>query len=237
MTTIEHWEIDRHRTLTRRARAFGGYLDGPDGTKIRIVKQEFPYDIGIWANIKQGMGGGLFTWLWPFAFTPSVLSGLEFEVNGFEGRPTLCPIVPMLPHLDSSTTWPPPDPDRIPRSFASTPQVQSFTQEQLPLSDSDRVREFQERQEQDWKRREEKGRVYRRQPFHQRFGDAKGEHNRDAPLALLDTDFGEEAWRNSEGERLDDFGLDEAAEFYDEDSIPLSELLRRRKANQSALSS
>ena len=41
---------------------------------------------------------------------------------------------------------------------------------------------------------------------------------------------GEESWRNSEGERLKDFGVDEDAEFYDEDDIPLAELLRRRRA-------
>lgn len=57
-TTIEGWEIERHRTLLRRARHFGGWLEGPDGSKVRIKKQEFPYDIGIWANIKQGMGTG-----------------------------------------------------------------------------------------------------------------------------------------------------------------------------------
>lgn len=64
----------------------GGYLDGPDGIKVRIVKQEFPYDIGIYRNIKQGMGGGLLSWFWPLAASPSDYSGLEFEVNGFEGR-------------------------------------------------------------------------------------------------------------------------------------------------------
>ena len=55
-TTIESWEIERHETLLRRARHFGGFLDGPDGVKISIVRQEFPYDIGIWNNIAQGMG-------------------------------------------------------------------------------------------------------------------------------------------------------------------------------------
>ena len=57
-TTIEGWEIERHRTVLRRARYFGGYLDGPDGVKVRIERQEFPYDIGIWQNFKQGMGSG-----------------------------------------------------------------------------------------------------------------------------------------------------------------------------------
>ena len=56
-TTIESWEVERHETLVRRARVLGGHLDGPGGIKMRIKKQEFPYDIGIWSNIKQGMGG------------------------------------------------------------------------------------------------------------------------------------------------------------------------------------
>lgn len=56
-TAIEVWEIERHETLLRRARVLGGYLDGPDGIKVKIQKQEFPYDIGIWRNFKQGMGG------------------------------------------------------------------------------------------------------------------------------------------------------------------------------------
>ena len=43
---------------------------------------------------------------------------------------------------------------------------------------------------------------------------------------------GEEAWRNKEGERLADFGVDEVAEFYDEDDLPLTELMRRRKAEE-----
>jgi len=85
-TTIEGWEIERHETLVRRARVLGGYLNGPDGTRIRIVKQEFPYDIGIYANLVQGMGGHFHTWLWPIAPTPSVESGLSFPENGFEGE-------------------------------------------------------------------------------------------------------------------------------------------------------
>jgi palmitoyltransferase len=43
---------------------------------------------------------------------------------------------------------------------------------------------------------------------------------------------GEEAWRNSEGERLKDFGVDEEVEFYDEqedDDVPLGELLARKR--------
>ena len=47
---------------------------------------------------------------------------------------------------------------------------------------------------------------------------------------------GEAAWRNSEGERLKDFGVDEDVEFYDEqdDDLPLSELIARRQAAAAA---
>ena len=89
VTTIEGWEIERHETLVRRARKLGGYLNGPNGTRIRLQKQEFPYDIGIYTNIRQGMGGSPLSWLWPFASTPSNDSGLVFAINGFEGTGSL----------------------------------------------------------------------------------------------------------------------------------------------------
>ena len=85
-TTIEGWEIERHETLLRRARYLGGVLEGPNGAKIRITRQEYPWDIGIFSNIAQGMGSwNPIAWFWPFSFTPSVESGLEFEDNGLEG--------------------------------------------------------------------------------------------------------------------------------------------------------
>lgn len=86
VTTIEGWEIERHEALVCRARKHGGYLDGPNGARVKIIKQEFPYDIGIFSNIQQGMGTSFPFWLWPFAATPSNESGLTFETNGFEGK-------------------------------------------------------------------------------------------------------------------------------------------------------
>ena len=86
VTTIEGWEIERHETLVRRARKLGGYLYGPDGMRISLQRQEFPYDIGIYSNIRQGMGSNHFFWIWPLASTPSNESGLIFETNGFEGN-------------------------------------------------------------------------------------------------------------------------------------------------------
>lgn len=85
--TIEGWEIERHHTLLRRARVLGGYLDGPDGVKVRIEHQEFPWDIGIWANICQGMGtANPIAWFWPLARSLSVDIALSFEHNEIDGK-------------------------------------------------------------------------------------------------------------------------------------------------------
>jgi hypothetical protein len=73
--------------LLRRARVLGGQLDGPDGTKVRIEHQEFPWDVGIWSNFRQAMGTwNLLAWGWPFAGSPSVESGLVYEHNEIDGR-------------------------------------------------------------------------------------------------------------------------------------------------------
>jgi hypothetical protein len=87
MTTIESWEVERHHALLRRARVLGGQLDGPDGTKVRIEHQEFPWDVGIWSNFRQAMGTwNMLAWGWPFASSPSVESGLVYEHNEIDGR-------------------------------------------------------------------------------------------------------------------------------------------------------
>jgi hypothetical protein len=90
ITTIESWEVERHHALLRRARVLGGQLDGPDGTKIRLEHQEFPWDIGIFSNFRQAMGTwNLLAWAWPFAASPSVNSGLVYEHNEIDGRSKL----------------------------------------------------------------------------------------------------------------------------------------------------
>lgn len=233
VTTIESWEIERHETLLRRSRVFGGYLDGPDGSKIRVVKQEYPYDIGIWSNINQGMGGGCLSWLWPFAGAADVGSGLAFPVNGFEGTHSVYPDS-ALRHLtfilDPSVTWPPPDPDRMPRRPLHLDPAHAFTFA-TETSGPERLQAFRYRREQDQKRfQPEASFSHRRKPFHQRYpaGESNSTDASDQS-ANLEPDVGEEAWRNSEGDRLDDFGVDEEVEFYDEDNMPLSQLLLRRR--------
>lgn len=106
-TTIEGWEIERHDALVRRARVLGGYVWGPGGVKVWIKRQEFPYDIGFWSNLSQGMGSRnvsteshpvihilcsddtsikMLAWTWPFSASPSAETAMQFEVNDFEGE-------------------------------------------------------------------------------------------------------------------------------------------------------
>ncbi|CAG5173058.1 uncharacterized protein ALTATR162_LOCUS7571 [Alternaria atra] len=238
-TTIEGWEIERHKTLLRRARQYGGYLTTPEGAKMRIRKQEFPYDIGIWSNIVQGMNSrNPLNWLNPFAATPSLSGGLSFETNGFE---------------DEGTVWPPPDPDRAYRRNATAVNADAFRYAESDLNAKDTVAAFKARQAEDA--------VRRRRPY---AGVVDGEAA-DGEMGRNEQDFtygddasdeveeeeefetrngakereGEAAWRNSEGERLKDFGVDEDVEFYDEqdDDVPLSELIARRQAASTAKNS
>lgn len=218
VTTIESWEIERHRQLLRRARVLGGYLDGPDGIKIKMVRQEFPYDVGIWQNIGQGMGtSNPLGWFWPFASTVQS-NGLEFPVNGFE---------------DPGTVWPPPDPDRMPRIQRTAASSEAFTFHRQNLTPEEELDAFRRRQEEDLYRRSMLHTVSRRRPFHERY--SKGvidDVDRDAVADVPSAGSGEEAWQDSGGNRLQDYGVDEDIEFYDEDNIPLAELMRRKEQRQ-----
>lgn len=113
--------------------------------------------------------------------------------------------------------------------------------------------EFRKRQAEDQLRRGLNLTVQRRQPFHARYskyeskagmgqsdyyyGDEDGEaldlypsEDRPDEVDSKETfDEGEESWRNSEGERLADYGVDEDVEFYDEDDLPLSEIIKRKQ--------
>jgi palmitoyltransferase len=214
VTTIESWEIERHEQLLRRQRVLGGYLDGPDGQKIKIKQQEFPYDIGIWTNICQGMGSkNPLSWFWPFAAT-SRTSGLSFEENGFE---------------NPGTIWPPPDPDRMPRLQRSTEPQNAFVYGKAHLSNYEEIEAFKKRQQDDIQRRQTQNGMYRRKPFHVRYSNssAKLPAGTDEPDDAVES--GEEGWQDYGGNRLRDYGVDEDVEFYDEDNVPLAELISRKR--------
>ena len=78
------------------------------------------------------------------------------------------------------------------------------------------------------------GSPHRRRPFHERYyeDDNEDESESEDNGPKITTDEGEEAWRSLEGERLADFGVDEEAEFYDEDDVPLAQLIAQRRAKQ-----
>jgi palmitoyltransferase len=182
---------------------------------MKLVKQEFPYDIGIWNNICQGMGSANpIAWFWPFSASPRT-SGLVFETNGFE---------------DPGTSWPPPDPDRMPRvERPLDPQV-AFVHDHGSLSPDQEMVAFKQRQQADFERRSQFYGVQRRRPFHERFEpDSLRPVEDDYAHPDEDSNSGEEGWRDSDGNRLKDYGVDEDVEFYDEDNIPIAELLKRRR--------
>lgn len=132
---------------------------------------------------------------------------------------------------DSSVSWPPPDPDRIPRVPRSFDPGDAFIHQSDSYSDKIEVGAFRKRQQEDMMRFQSiPSKAYRRVPFHDRYSSEKDNEDLEGSDGTANgSSGGEEGWRNSEGDRLRDFGVDEDAEFYDEDDIPLSELLQRRK--------
>lgn len=102
------------------------------------------------------------------------------------------------------------------------------------------VEAFRKRQQQDLARwdKGDPDVLRRRQPFHRRYDEqAIAENDASSPelyTGTFEEDEGEESWRDHEGQRLKDFGLDEEAEFYDQDDdVPLAELVRRRRSENS----
>lgn len=98
------------------------------------------------------------------------------------------------------------------------------------------IEAFRRRQAEDLRRTRPFSEIQRRKPFHERYkqqDDQEDDDERGPGLVYGDqSDEGEESWRNAEGERLRDFGVDEDAEFYDEDDVPLAVLMKQRKERQ-----
>ncbi|KAL8833744.1 MAG: hypothetical protein Q9170_004107 [Blastenia crenularia] len=206
VTAIEGWEIERHETLVRRARTRGGYLDGPDGVRLKITKQEFPYDIGIYQNARQAMGTTFLLWLWPLAPTPPNAAVTVFETNGFE---------------EPNTSWPPPDPDRMPRVQFNIAEDDPFVYK-AESSGLD-VEAFRQRQRKDNMR-------FKEISSSSTPSEASQGRSQSSINDKMDQQHSSGApglkWRDSAGDNLWDLGVDEDAE---EDNVPLAELLRRRK--------
>jgi len=117
--------------------------------------------------------------------------------------------------------------------FQSRPNGKPFTRDEDLTPDQDRVSAFRQRQREDLKR-------FEHRPFTLRQGQLSEGRYRDTdqhdePLDYELPDFGDsdergKGWRDSEGDKLHDFGVDEDVEFFDRDDVPLAELQRRRRA-------
>ncbi|KAG9233169.1 DHHC palmitoyltransferase-domain-containing protein [Amylocarpus encephaloides] len=217
-TMIENWEIERHDALVERARKNGGWLYASGGTKMRIVHQEFPYDIGVWKNLVQGMGTwNILMWIMPFGGAPRIEDAISYEENGFE---------------DEGKSWPPPDPEKVPSARTKPIPIPGPSMENFSFATIEEEKAaFKQRQEEDYSRRRnfykqevDGPRVVELPEEEEEEGDGDSGYDEEYEEGM----DGEEGWTNAEGERLRDFGVDEEAE--DEDDIPLGELLRRRKA-------
>lgn len=221
-TMIEGWELERHEAVVDRDGRDWWDITRPDGGKVRLEKIEFPYDIGFFANMSQAMGtSNPLLWFFPFAGNPDVGTGgrgpgWSWEENGFNRREGM---------------WPPPDPEKIRRAARPWPASQGHDRVRLPhedLSLEEQKQAFKRRQEDDARRRKsilaELEEVDEYDFVDEVNGSDAESHN----------PGGEQRWMNSDGERLQDFGVDEEAEdveaesLHDQD-VPLGELLRRRR--------
>ncbi|PFH55567.1 hypothetical protein XA68_18032 [Ophiocordyceps unilateralis] len=238
-TMIEGWELDRHEAVVDRRGRESWDMVLPHGDKIRFERVEFPYDIGLFFNMAQAMGtNNVLLWLLPFSGNPTVAEdcqgiGWTWEENGFNRKEGM---------------WPPQDPDKLRRAAGPWHASRIEQDAQLPdekLSPEERKQAFRKRQEQDEERKlsllRELEEMDGCRVVHElsESDDVGGRHGSQPS-----------AWSNSDGERLHDYGVDEETEDADapalfdgggrgngdrgegDDDVPLTELLRRRRAVQ-----
>lgn len=108
----------------------------------------------------------------------------------------------------------------------------AFAHGQDQLSVRNQMEAFRQRQVADQRRFQKDATPdVRRLPFYDRYKGISQRAQR--PTQKLDsTDgiiYGEEGWRDPEGDRLGDFGVDELVEFYDEDDLPLATILQQQR--------
>lgn len=213
-TTIETWEREKHNSLVHR----------------RIVRRQiFPYDVGFLANLRVFYGPYMLLWLFPFTPTRDVGNGkgydgggVRFEVNGFE---------------DPKLQWPPHDPEKMNWNERAKADKERQTKEGPWTSGVDvtDVDAFRRRQKEDLKRFqriEELDDNYDEQEndIDGEYDDYDDDDSRDGnEVERGDYDDVDLKWKDSDGNALGDFGVDSDEE--DDDDVPISELIRRRKAS------
>lgn len=119
----------------------------------------------------------------------------------------------------------------MPRPEHSVAKSRVFLGADEDVSDQDRLDAFRRRQQQDRKRFDrEHYPIRRRHRYSEHEEDYDGQANVRSPrsMGFHTIDSRAQSWRDSEGDRLDDFGVDEDVECRDEDEMPLAELLRSK---------
>jgi palmitoyltransferase len=231
-TMIEDWEVERHEAVLARmddedGGSADGYFWGDDDAALReqLQRIEYPYDVGVFANMAQAMGTrNPLRWFLPVFGggpvinneTPGKGTGWEWEENGFNDLPGL---------------WPPPDPEKVRQARrgawpgAAQQREDAYDAYQSP---EEVKAAFAKRQEEDFLRRQ---RAHVQQAY-QRSGIITELEELDG---LDRTEIVKPLWTNSEGDRLWDYGVDEDVEEEivpargDDEDVPLAELIRRRK--------
>ncbi|KAK0734207.1 DHHC palmitoyltransferase-domain-containing protein [Lasiosphaeria miniovina] len=248
-TMIEDWEVERHEAVLARQQRHdreddseSDDYDDNDGkprsrrqafwqdTDPIIPRVEYPYDIGVFANMAQGMGTrNALKWFLPWAGGPVVDAsgrgwGWEWEENRFNSRAGM---------------WPPPDPEKLRRNARGAwPAAEKYAAavaaaSSTALSGEETKAAFAARQQADLIRR-----------GHQRpapAGPIHGEDNDDIMAELeeqpdndedyddYDSDGGDggagQAWKDSESNTLWDYGVDEDAE--EDDARPFAARLQK----------
>ncbi|KAL8681444.1 MAG: hypothetical protein Q9186_002449 [Xanthomendoza sp. 1 TL-2023] len=140
-----------------------------------------------------------------------------------------------LPSVHPGTQWPPPDPDRMPRQrYSLAANDDPFTNDHSSFD----VDAFRERQRKDVLRFSDGGlAVTRRMRFQRGDENAEGEEEEEEEEEEgEEEEDGVSGWRDANGERLEDFGVEEEGEVVvDEDDLPLAEVLRRRKGGRKGV--
>ncbi|KAI0150046.1 zf-DHHC-domain-containing protein [Hypoxylon sp. NC0597] len=260
-TMIETWEIERHEAALERRysssspdsgswwasgeRAPGGDTSAPH---LSMEPVEFPYDIGIFANMAAAMGTrNPLLWFFPFAGGPTVApypyaedpgagigagtsretTGWEYEENGLNDREGL---------------WPPADPDKVRHAKlwrqrkreADLALEQARRERQLDAEDEREA--FRWRQERDLLTRglgrsRILGELEELPPeYYDGYESVDEEASRGFGLGPrprgIVVDEGKSGWVNADGEHLGDYGVDEDAEF---DEPPVEQYMQREE--------
>jgi palmitoyltransferase len=111
----------------------------------------------------------------------------------------------------------------------------AFTYYNNNISDQDNIDAFRKRQHADLNRRNGSNvEFHRRRPVDGRTEaqDLAGKESdsEDDAAHLIN---GKEGWRNSEGESLADFGVEEDVEFFDQYEVPLAKLMANQEPSKS----